>query len=388
MSDLTDLNRYQQALEVAEQRGFGNGYFSGDGFLGFESGIEADFIEFRRVESLFSLRFGLMLAIIFYVLFFLFDRLFWQHYQMLWMLIPILFVSSATNLALIALTWLPKARPQMSWLGSVTVLINAFSFSFASAYGYKVGVILPPEAAVIQVMYTMFLLNLPFRFSAPVAITTIGVFVLLHALVGMEASDYFYRCFMITASGTVGVLACYLTERTQRLAWLRARLLRELSEHDSLTGLYNHRVFYQRADQLLRQSRRDKVSVAVLVGDVDHFKKFNDSHGHLAGDEALRHVASGLSKCARRPLDLAARLGGEEFGLLLYNVTPEAALARAEEVRNVVRGLALSGGRRVTISIGIAFAEHSTVTSIEALIGMADSALYRAKAAGRDRVAD
>ncbi len=71
---------------------------------------------------------------------------------------------------------------------------------------------------------------------------------------------------------------------------------------------------------------------------------------------------------------------------MLYNLTPESAMQRAEELRNTVRGLSLSDGRRVTISIGMAYAESDTVTTVEALVGVADSALYRAKAAGRDRV--
>lgn len=388
MSDLTDLNRYQRALEAVERRSPPNiqGSSAGHSLLAFESVVEHDFIEQRRLENLTLLRFGLLLSVAFYVLFFCVDALFWRNYHTPWAVVPILGVCSAINLGMLGLTWVERMQPVMSWLCAGTVLINSFAFSFASAHGYKVGVIIPPEAPVILQVYAVFLLNLQFRLAAPVAMLSLGVFLLLHSLVGMPGADYFYRCFMMVAGTLIGLLVCYLTERTQRVSWLRARLLRELSEHDSLTGLYNHRVFYQRGDQLLRQSRRDKVPVAVLVGDVDHFKTFNDSYGHLAGDGALRHVALALSRCARRPLDLAARLGGEEFGLLLYNVTPEAAHARAEEVRNIIRGLTLSEGHRVTISIGIAWVDVGTVTTIEALVGAADSALYRAKNAGRDRV--
>lgn len=387
MSDFNDLNRYQRALEAAERRGGGGRQGGSNPMLTFESGIETDYLEHRYLESLPLIRFGVLLAVGFYLGFFGIDALFWGRYDRCWTLVPILCVAGTTNLALFGLTYVARLRPVLDWLGAVAVLINAFAFSFSSAYGYKMGVPIPPEAAVIQQVYTLFLLNLSFRFAAPITAVTVGIFVLLHSMAEMPAADYFYRCFMMAAAGVVGTLACYLTERTQRLAWLRARLLRELCEHDSLTGLYNHRVFYQRGEQLLRQARRDQAGVAVLLGDVDHFKKFNDSHGHLAGDEALRRVSAALSQAARRPLDLAARVGGEEFGLLLYNVSPESALARAEEIRHIVRGLTLPDGRRVTISIGIAFVDSRSDTSIEALIGTADSALYRAKDAGRDRVA-
>ena len=387
MSDLTDLDRYQRALEAAERRGAGAGARGGrDGLLTFESSIELDFLEHRRAESLPLMRFALLLSVAFYVVFFLVDRLMWGRYQLVWALVPIFYIASTVNLLMFGLTWVKDLRPRLGGLAALAVLVNGFAFAFVSAYGYKVGIPIPPEAPVILQTYTMFLLNLGFRLAAPVALMTVTAFVLMHAMVNMDSADYFYRSFMIVAAGLVGALACYLTERTQRLAWLRARLLRELSEHDSLTGLYNHRVFYQRGDQLLRQARREKTGVAVLLCDVDHFKQFNDSHGHLAGDDALRQVSAALSQCARRPLDLVARLGGEEFGLLLFNVTPEIAMARAEDLRNIVRGLTLSHNRRVSISIGVATADNSKVTTIEALIGAADSALYRAKDAGRDRV--
>ncbi len=387
MSDLTDLNRYQRALEAAERRGSGSRGGSHP-LLTFESGTEIDYLEYRRTESLPLLRFGVLLAVVFYTGFFAIDAMFWGRYQQGWALVPILVIGSASNLAMFGLSYVPLMRPLLSELSAATVLINGFVFSFASAYGYKVGVPIPPEAPVIQQLYTLFLLNLSFRFAAPISVVTLGVFVLLHSMVGMAADDYFYRCFMMAAAGMVGALACYLTERTQRLAWLRAQLLRELSEHDSLTGLYNHRVFYQRSGLLLRQARRDGCSVAVLLGDVDHFKQFNDSHGHLAGDDALRQVAEALSKSARRPLDLAARVGGEEFALLLYNISAEDALARAEAIRNSIRGLSLADNRRVTISIGVACADGSQSTAIEALVGAADAALYRAKDGGRDRIAN
>jgi diguanylate cyclase (GGDEF)-like protein len=387
VSEQSELNRYQRALEVAEQRG-GPSEKGGKGsLLTFESGIEMDYLEHRRTESLPLQRFGLVLSVVFYVSFFAVDALFWQRYQENWLLVPVLYISSMANLILLALTWVKAVQPALRWLAALTVLINAIALSFSSAIGQKMGVPIPPEAPVIQTVYTLFLLNLTFRFAAPVATITVAMFALLHSMVDMDSGEYFYRCFMMVVAGTVGALACYLTERVARLAWLRARLLRELSEHDSLTGLYNHRMFYQRGEQLIRQARREKCSMAVLVIDVDHFKDYNDQYGHLAGDEALRQVATALSKSARRPFDIAARIGGEEFALLLFNISAEDAYEHAEEVRNLVRGLALAGGRRVTVSLGVAMTDGISVIPIEALIGEADAALYRAKSAGRDQVA-
>lgn len=386
MLHLTDLNRYQAALTIAEQRGASGMYARTSALLTFESSVESEYRADRRLASPQVLRFGLPLSVIFYAAFFIIDGLFWGRYQFWWAMLPILYISSGVNLALVAATWSTWLRPHLVPLATAVVLINAFAFSAASAYGATLGVMMPPEAPVIQQVYALFLLNLPFRLAAPVTLLNTCVFVLLHLLTGMDSGDLFYRCFMMAAAGMVGALACYFTEHTHRLAWLRSQLLRELSEHDSLTGLYNHRLFYERADQLLRQSQRDRCGVAVLACDLDYFKRYNDTYGHLAGDEALRQVAAALAQCARRPLDLVARLGGEEFGLLLYNITPAAALQVAEQVRQIVRQLDLSAGRRVTISIGVAHAESGTATTVETLVGTADSALYRAKDAGRDHI--
>lgn len=386
VSDFSELNRYQRALEAAERRFPLRGIKGGHQTLHFESALERDFLDDRRQQSLPVARVGLALGSVLYILFFAIDALFYGRYLQWWTVVPFLGIAGIGNFLVLWSTFHRRFDGLQSTLFGAVSAINAFAIAFASAWGYKVGLPIPPEAAVIQQLYTFSLLSIPFRSTAPLTLIVVVVFAGLHAMVGMAWSEWFIRSFLMAAAGMLGVFACYMSERAQRLSWLRSRLLQELSEHDSLTGLYNHRVFYQRSEKLLRQARRDGCGVAVLVCDVDHFKRFNDQHGHLAGDDALRQVATALASCARRPLDIAARLGGEEFALLLYNVTPEAAEARAEDVRSIVRGLTLAEGRRVTISIGIACAAPSDERSVAALVGMGDAALYRAKDAGRDRV--
>ena len=389
MSEAGALGRYQRALEAIERQALGSPREDRHALLSFEPGLEHRYLEHRRLETRPITRLGLLLAALLYLAFFVVDALLFQRYQFAWTLIPILGIAGGGNLLLLASTYAPRFDPHQGWMGAVMVLVNAFAFAFASAWGYREGHPIPPEPAVIQQLYTLFLLNLPFRLCLPVTVVIVGTFTVLHALAGLPADDLFIRCFMMLASGTLGTFACYLVERTQRLAWLRAQLLQELSEHDPLTGVHNRRVFYERGETLLRQACSDGVGVAVLLGDIDHFKRFNDSHGHLAGDEALRCVAKALSGCTRHPSDLLARLGGEEFGFLLHGVTAETARQRAEEIRTLVRGLALPDDLRVTISIGLVHAAAGTrAVGMQALIGAADAALYRAKHGGRDRVGD
>ncbi|MDP1534855.1 MAG: GGDEF domain-containing protein, partial [Rubrivivax sp.] len=134
--------------------------------------------------------------------------------------------------------------------------------------------------------------------------------------------------------------------------------------------------------------------LALLMIDVDHFKRFNDAHGHPAGDECLRRVAAALAGCARRPSDLVARVGGEEFAILLPHAGADEALAMAQHSLQAVDAEAIAHGdsplaAHVTLSIGLATLPLAGVAPGDesaALLEAADAALYRAKEGGRHRV--
>ncbi|MGM9513134.1 diguanylate cyclase domain-containing protein [Roseateles sp. DB2] len=170
--------------------------------------------------------------------------------------------------------------------------------------------------------------------------------------------------------------------------------LEKLSLTDALTGLPNRRCFSQRLGLSLRQQHRSGASLCLILIDVDHFKLYNDHYGHAAGDQALQQVARCLQQVARRPTDLPARLGGEEFALLLQDTDADGALHQAEEFRALLAqahiaheaqpGQGDSRPRRITASIGLAM--FATPDSPDTLYQRADAALYRAKAAGRDRI--
>src|SRR5690606_25669978 len=139
---------------------------------------------------------------------------------------------------------------------------------------------------------------------------------------------------------------------------------------------------------------RESGELALLLLDIDHFKQFNDSYGHQAGDDCLRTVASCVSGFARRPNELASRYGGEEFAIILGGTGPAAAVGIAEEIRFAVTALGLphessSGLGNVTVSIGVATAVARIGGSMrmpESLLQAADHALYKAKSGGRNRV--
>jgi diguanylate cyclase (GGDEF)-like protein len=164
--------------------------------------------------------------------------------------------------------------------------------------------------------------------------------------------------------------------------------LREMASHDTLTGLANRRKFDEHIKRALEQFQRDQVSGALILLDVDYFKRFNDLYGHPAGDQALVQIGRCLETAARRPIDLAARLGGEEFALLLEHTDVTGARECAERARSLLLQAVIAHAGNpsvgfVTLSAGIAlFRSGDTPDTIYA---RADAALYAAKAAGRNR---
>ncbi|MEO0972412.1 MAG: diguanylate cyclase, partial [Pseudomonadota bacterium] len=172
-----------------------------------------------------------------------------------------------------------------------------------------------------------------------------------------------------------------------------ARELRCLAERDPLTGLYNRRRFEEELTSAWSNAQRYDRRIGLLICDVDHFKAYNDTLGHQAGDECLQAVAEVLKQLARRGEGLHARLGGEEFVVLIREIASDTHLkAVAERIREGIESADLTHpasplSDRVTVSIGAATAapihEHATP---DALMELADRALYRAKTSGRNRV--
>jgi diguanylate cyclase (GGDEF)-like protein len=191
---------------------------------------------------------------------------------------------------------------------------------------------------------------------------------------------------------------------TQRLVQMRGRLvelaealhganaqLHALATVDALTGLLNRRALDHRLRQEIDLARRSRNPLSVLLCDVDHFKRYNDSLGHGEGDACLKRVAIVFQRACRRPSDCAARYGGEEFALILPNTPVEGAALVAQQLRDTLAAEALphptsETGRWVTLSGGLVTCVPDALTRPEALLQQADAALYRAKAQGRDQI--
>lgn len=161
----------------------------------------------------------------------------------------------------------------------------------------------------------------------------------------------------------------------------------QLATHDGLTQLVTQRAFHQKLKDELLRAGRSQMPTAVIMADIDHFKVYNDTYGHQAGDELLRTVAR-LLTAQTRPVDVVARYGGEEFSIILPNTVRELALQTAERIRAAVASepFVFQGKRtRVTMSLGVALFPLDAATQTQ-LVRVADERLYKSKEGGRNQV--
>lgn len=227
--------------------------------------------------------------------------------------------------------------------------------------------------------------------------TNVGELPLI-VVVALSSEDVFapWKRAALLTSGATGILCVgllwltWMLRRELRRRYRAERVLSELAATDALTGLPNRRILDERLRLEWDRAQRSTEPMTLLMIDVDHFKAFNDRHGHHGGDEALRTVAQVIGSNIRRPADLAARYGGEEFAVVLPHTDAKGAWVIAEHIRSSVEHLPrVAGGERpITVSIGMSTWDKRSRMSLEALLLSADQALYEAKHTGRNRIVD
>ena len=247
------------------------------------------------------------------------------------------------------------------------------------------------------------------RFPAAIALTAIG-WVGGSAVLAMRPDIPYELWLGLSMQLTMGtlflIMSSRLMQKSQREGYLDhlyalqrsqelevvGRSLAELSMTDALTGLSNRRCLDEVLPQWLEDTRSGRASFAFILVDVDHFKAYNDRYGHLAGDVCLREIAGGLFGAIREDRDRVVRYGGEEFAILIWDVSRPVAMARARKLLEAVRKLNIEHKARpdkmgqVTISAGVTLVEHGAKWTIEDIFLAADAALYNAKRAGRARI--
>jgi diguanylate cyclase (GGDEF)-like protein len=167
--------------------------------------------------------------------------------------------------------------------------------------------------------------------------------------------------------------------------------LSELSVQDSLTSIYNRRYFEQTFDLELRRTYRSNEPISLLFMDIDHFKSINDTFGHAMGDECLRSIGKLLRDSLHRPGDLAARIGGEEFAIVLPGINAHAAAQLAAGITQKIRDLKIESKTpgvelTITVSVGVYTRPPKGDETMAKMLQIVDDALYKAKRGGRDRI--
>jgi diguanylate cyclase (GGDEF)-like protein len=298
-------------------------------------------------------------------------------------------VALLSQICILATQRLPRAYHRLSMLGLALIGATcAFIANMFKQHGL-------PHADIAQlvIIAAVFLpVGLTFLQSSAVALfiglftAVLGFFMLREPA---HLTEHVRLSILLFFAVFVGGVGAWLRERAQRDQFLLRRMLHDHAMSDPLTGIANRRGFEDNVASALQQARRDGVPIVFAILDVDHFKRYNDYYGHQAGDEALRLIASAIAAAGRRPMDLVGRLGGEEFGLLLYDVTPEKGLARLEKLVAAVEELRIEHAasptaEHITVSIGATAFDGREL--MPELYRRADAALYASKALGRNRV--
>lgn len=286
------------------------------------------------------------------------------------------------------------------WAAAGTLLALLLASHSPHAYFYHVGLVMVLLYATL-VQSTRFV----------VAMVTATGILAMHGVAGllgapMPAAILVPMVDMVLFAVGISLLANYLAEKRHRrryLLGLQDQLiltelqtaqeeLQQLSRSDALTEVANRRQFDEHLQQAWSRASLDGSPLSMLMIDVDHFKAYNDFYGHQAGDACLKAIAQALTSSTRRPNDLVARLGGEEFGVLLQQASEQTARLTAERVREAVAALRLPHERSstadwVTISVGLVTVRaEAPPAGPQAMVSRADQALYEAKREGRNRV--
>lgn len=296
---------------------------------------------------------------------------------------------------MLVLTWLATYRralhPYLQWIAGASALAGGLGVNgiiwVARVHEFP----LPYEGIILVTVFFYFLAGLRFAVAALCGWLTFIAYLLVELASGLPGDVLLYNLFFLGTANVIGSVGCYFLEYATRQNFLAQGLLQELAEKDFLTGLLNRRAFSERAERSWRQALREGRPLALVMMDIDFFKRYNDHYGHSAGDEALRAVARVIGRQARRALDMTARYGGEEFVGLWYGVDEADVLAILEQLRADVEGLGLAHTKSdvapvVTLSIGLAWLQPEPHQSLSDALRLADVALYLAKEQGRNRV--
>lgn len=305
------------------------------------------------------------------------------------------FIQSITMLMpimCVILIMLTERGKQYKELGiSLIVLFVCMGMFAERRIGLQYDFIIPFAFPCAVIVFSFLSLRLRFFTFFPIALLATSLHTINEVTLGQPLPPTFYNVFLIWIMFGFSAASGYNAEVRERRSWLNAQLLLIKANADHLTQLANKRGFEQHLESVYLAARREVKPLALLVVDIDHFKEYNDEYGHQRGDDCLAEVAGIIAKTARRHSDLAARIGGEEFAVLLYDTDGAAAKTLAEELQAEIHAAAIPHtgsliAKQVTVSIGGSYCVPGPQYTEELLLQDADRRLYAAKNSGRNRI--
>lgn len=359
--------------------------------LRFSRPLEQEYRDYLRDDTFELKRIALSVGILVWLAFAAFDFVLIKAPEVWWMFA----IRLVVLLLLCLFGWLLIQRKHtylLQPLSLVSLLALGAAASFVVGIAHRVDPNYPYEGLLLICMAAYFLVGLRLSEALSCSLLVLLVYVCVEWLMAeMPLARLVNNTLFLLFGNLMGAVGCYLLEFKSREHFLISRLMRVLADHDSLTGLHNRRSFNRQFERLWRQAQREQRSLALLLCDIDHFKAYNDHYGHQAGDNVLQRIGSLLQDAARRPLDMAVRLGGEEFAVLLYDIGEVEARLHAEALRQTLQTLNIEHAgsdtaRMLTMSIGIACIQPGEGGALAQLYEHADRALYEAKAFGRNQV--
>src|SRR5271155_5057226 len=360
-------------------------------WLTFDGELEAEFRRRNFDENLVHTRVNLCLAMLIVIAFSAMDAIVLgpeldriPSRICILAIVPMLLIGLAASFS-------PQRHRIHAPLTIVTMTIFGLSVASIQIVASLGGISMLMPSLILSIVFIYFMSGLIFYHAVAAGVIVMLVYLAAGTALGMPGREFSYSALAIVATNIFCASVTYMHEKTSRLRFLEACLLREMVARDGLTGIQNRRMFDQHITRVWQQAIREEERVAVLLADVDCFKDYNDLYGHQAGDECLRAVAVTLSQCARRPLDFVARYGGEEFAIVLYEASREYVAEVLTRIQRSIAELnipheASNVAGRLTVSIGAAFVLPAANRTLEGLIQLADEALYSAKEQGRNRV--
>ncbi len=366
-----------------------------------DSELEKDFTNKFNRDSAVILRFGLFLTFLLFTLYGLVDV--YVHpltYKEIWLvralqdilLVTLFFFSFndfyIRNLQIFSLLLMVEIG---------TVLLYLYTFEFETNYVY---IFISSYALLIVGSFSI--IGLKF-FSALIGVLILNLLMAIVAYIQFGFIVNVLYAILFVSLTSIVIVGAYFSEKLRRKLFLKEiytdnlldsleeaqKELKEQVNHDYLTGLYNRRYLSSVSEELIKLAKRNKKYISIIIIDIDYFKNINDNFGHNVGDQVLKYL-SGLFNESTRESDIVARIGGEEFAILLPDTDKDSAYIMAEKIRKVVQSKPFVYDENITINItisaGVNDVNPDVDKSIDMTIDRADKALYKAKHSGRNMV--